>query len=70
MSDTEIFDKSKINYYEDVEPSKFANWVVKFGKHKGKTFKQTTDEDPDYADWIIEKFDDKEPLKRFCLSVK
>lgn len=65
-----VFDKSNINYYEDMEPSKFANWTLKFGKHKGKTFKHTADEDPAYADWIIEKFDDKEPLKRFFISVK
>lgn len=67
---SKIFDKSKINYYEELEPSKFANWVLRFGKHKGKTFKNTALEDPEYCDWIIEKFDDKEPLKRFFISVK
>lgn len=65
-----IFDKSKVNYYLDLEPCKFANWTLRFGKHKGKTFQDTADEDPAYMDWIIDKFDDQEPLKRFFISVK
>lgn len=60
--------KKKVNYYEDVEPSKFKNWKIKFGKHKGVTFQELYDHEPEYCEWIVEKFDAKEPLRRFIES--
>lgn len=69
MSEKKVFDKSKINYYLDVEPSKFANWKVKFGKHKGKSFEELTEQEPTYCEWIVDNFDEKEPLRRFIESV-
>lgn len=32
-----------------------SKWTMKFGKYKGKTFKDLIDEEPKYCKWLLEK---------------
>ena len=37
---------------------KAAEVEFKFGKYKGKTIEEVSDENPDYLEWIVDNFDD------------
>ena len=47
-----------------------GQYVMKFGKHKNKTYKTIYEEDPDYVKWIVTTKDDTyiKRIKEYCMS--
>ena len=56
-----IPDELKSILKEDIKPEDPAEFVLNFGKHKGKTLAQVKDEDPSWIEWAKENIQ-REPV--------
>lgn len=56
--------------YSPPEPDDPCDWVLPFGKHKGKTLLNTWKEDPEYINWCVNNFDDRGPRRLMLKMLK
>ena len=53
--------------YSQTDLGKMSNWVLKFGKHKGKTFGDLLTKERDYCSWITRNFEETDALYQFIV---
>ena len=57
--------EKKVYDYTTTDLDVMSKWSIKFGKHKGLNFGELLTKEPEYCEWITQKFEAVDALPQF-----